>query len=88
MSFLSEIRIDMAVPRTLSREEEDTVIAEDMVIVEDTEEEVGTTKIEGTSSTEVDTLAVIVVEVTKVDLIEEAAEATQDTILTEHCLEI
>lgn len=83
------IRIDMAVPRTLTREEEDTVIAED------TEEEVGisTTIMEGTRiSTEEDTLAVIIVEVTKADLIEETAttEATKDTILTEksHCLEI
>lgn len=81
------IRIDMAVPRTLTREEEDTVIAED------TEEEVGisTTIMEGTRiSTEEDTLAVIIVEVTKADLIEETAttEATKDTILTENCLEI
>ena len=87
----------MAVPRTRTREEEDTVIAED------TEEEVGisTTMVEGIStiimegtriSTEEDTLAVIIVEVTKADLIEETAitEATKDTILTEksHCLEI
>jgi hypothetical protein len=73
----------MAVPRTLTREEEDTVIAED------TEEEVGisTTIMEGTRiSTEEDTLAVIIVEVTKADLIEETAttEAIKDTILTEH----
>ena len=73
----------MAVPRTRTREEEDTVIAED------TEEEVGisTTMVEGTRiSTEEDTLAVIIVEATKADLIEETAttEATKDTILTEH----
>jgi hypothetical protein len=73
----------MAVPRTRTREEEDTVIAED------TEEEVGisTTIMEGTRiSTEEDTLAVIIVEVTKADLIEETAttEAIKDTILTEH----
>lgn len=73
----------MAVPRTRTREEEDTVIAED------TEEEVGisTTMVEGTRiSTEEDTLAVIIVEVTKADLIEETVitEATKDTILTEH----
>jgi len=77
----------MAVPRTRTREEEDTVITEDMVIVEDTEEEVSisTTIMEGTSSTEEDTLVVTVVGVTKADLIEEAVttEVTKDIILTE-----
>ena len=83
LSFLSGIRIDTVDPRTLTREEEDTEIAEDIEVAGVTTTIDSTTEEEeAISSTAEDTRADTTTEEDmKADIIE--AEATSDTILTE-----
>ena len=80
LSFLSGIRIDTVDPRTHTREEEDTEIAEDIEVAGVTTTIDSTTEEEAISSTVEDTRADTT---TEEDMKADIIEATSDTIRIE-----